>query len=134
MQMTLKSGLRVMAGLAVAFCVTQPFPAAGAAMASGRLSIYGAVEASYSVEARTGQYTAMGQGVAEGGSLQTAVLAGPATVRVRKANSRSAAYTLVIRGGESDIQIRNLPYDATVTIDIPEARPGMTLVLSVFPE
>ena len=108
--------------------------ASAAVPAFARLTVYGAVEASYFVEARTGAYTAVGQGVAESGSLRAPVLAGPTTIRVRKANSRSAGFTLVISGGPEEIRIRSLSYDSAVTIDIPEAKRGSALVLSVLPE
>lgn len=123
-----------MIALAFVFCLAGPVPSAYAQRAAGRLSIYGSVEASYAVEAKTGEYTAIGQGVAEGGSLCSPVLPGRTVVRVRKANSRSGSYTLVISGGEEDLRIRDLSYDASVTIDIPNPRPGSSLILSVLPE
>lgn len=133
-KMILRSGLGLMVGLTIAFCAANPAPSAAAQRAFGALRISGAVEASYFVEAQTGLYTAIGQGVGEGGSLRAEVPGGRTTVRVRKANSRSAAYTLVVRGGQEEIQIRNLSYDAPVTIDIPEAKAGASLILLVLPE
>lgn len=133
MRTNVRCGLGMMIGLAVMFCAANPQPAV-AAEAFGRLTVYGAVEASYLVEASNGQYTALGQGVAESGSLRAAVIPGETTVRVRKANSRSGAYTLVVGGGPQEIRIGGLSYDTPVTINIPEASLGAALTLSVLPE
>ena len=127
-----KSGLGLVIGVA-ALCLAAPLASVAAPTAFGRLSIYGSVEASYSVEARTGQFTAIGQGVAESGSLRAPVMPGQTVVRVKKANSRSAAYTLVISGGREPLEIRDLSYDAPITIDVPDATPGSSLTLTVLP-
>ena len=111
-----------------------PMANAQRASASGQLYIYGTVLASYHVEVTGEGYTSIGQGIAEGNSLQAPVLPGRIAIRVLKANSRSAMYTAVVRGGKEDLTFRDLPYDATINVVIPGLRSDAPLTLHVQPE
>src|SRR5579872_1173955 len=128
------SALSLIIGLASCFCYVGISPAAVAQTASGRLRVYGFVQASYRVEIQEAGYRSIGQGIAEGSSLRAFVVPGRATVRVGKANSGSSAYTLVVNGGEKGLRIQNLPYDTPVDLVVPESMSGAPLIVSVFPD
>lgn len=102
--------------------------------ASARLSIYGNVSASYRVEVTGEGYTSIGQGLADGNSLRASVLPGPVAVRVLKANSRSATYTVVVSGGSTDVKFQGFPYDATIPVVIPDSTANRPLTLYVRPD
>ena len=121
-------------GLTLALCFAAFFSPAQAQTASGRLQIYGYVQPSYYVEVTTEGYRAIAQGIAETNSLRAAVPAGQATVRVLKANSTSAAYALVIRGGEQEVRLANLPYGTAVPVSVPATLNGALPTMAVLPE
>lgn len=128
------SALSLAIGLASCFFYAGMAPAALAQTATGRLRVYGFVQASYHVEIQEAGYRSIGQGIAEGSSLRAFVVPGRATVRVVKSNSRSATYTLVMNGGESEVRTQNLPYDTLVNVVIPESKSGAPLIISVLPD
>jgi len=71
------------------------------------------------------------------GSLRVAVRPGPVAVRVVKASSDSKTYRLILRGGNEDLRIiPDLPYEATITTEIPESQsaPSVPLYLYVVPD
>jgi hypothetical protein len=102
--------------------------------AAGRLFVYGSLQASYYAEARSEQFVSIGQGVAEGDSLRLTAQPGPATIRVMKANSASARYSIVIVGGKEDFRMGDLAYGTTVTVRVPESNSGLPLTLCVIPD
>jgi hypothetical protein len=122
--------IRAVVALLLAGCL----PVAHAQVAAGRLSISVNVQASYYVEAKGEGYSSIGQGIADGSSLRAPVRPGEVTVRVLKANSRSATYSLVVSGGKEDLRMRSLLYDTAVAVAIPDSQSDLPLVLSVIPD
>jgi len=118
----------------VALLLAGCFPVAQAQVAAGRLRISVNVQASYYVEANGEGYTSIGQGCADGSSLRAQVRPGEATVRVLKANSRSATYSLVVSGGKEDLRMHGLLYDTRVPLAVPDSQSDLPLVLSVIPD
>ena len=121
------------AGLLVAILMGACLPAVSAPSASGRLYIHGAVESSYYVQAAGSGYSSVGQGVAEGESLRVYVRPGTVALRVAKANSASARYNVIVRGGAEELRLEGLAYGASVNIAVPDSPSGAPLVLSVLP-
>src|SRR5579864_8742125 len=103
----------------VAGCI--PVAYAQRPSASARLTIYGSVEASYRVEVTGEGYTSAGQGLANGNDLRASVRPGPIAIRVLKANSGSATYSFVVRGGTEDLSLLGLAYEATIHAVIPDS-------------
>jgi hypothetical protein len=51
-----------------------------------------------------------------------------------KASSGSKTYSLVLRGGKEELRMRDLPYDTTITAEIPDSPPDLPLALYVIPD
>ncbi|HEV3329890.1 MAG TPA: hypothetical protein VG096_02845 [Bryobacteraceae bacterium] len=135
-RMKTNSGAKLMMRVAAALLFAGCLPAAYGqhASASGRLYVHGSVDASYRVEITAESYTSVSQGIASGNSLRAQVLPGPITVRVLKANSDSASYSLDVTGGRQDLSLRQLPYAVAVPVVIPDSKTAAPLVLSVLPD
>jgi hypothetical protein len=133
-KVTTNSGAILMMRPVVALFLAACFPMAHAQVATGQIHISVTVQASYCVEAKGESYTSIVQGIAAGNNFRASVQSGPLTVRVLKANSRSATYSLVLSGGKEDFRMRDLPYDTLVPVIIPDSRSDLPLVLSVIPD